>query len=154
MTAAQVEQPLKLGFSGTVEARLQYVVDRAGDSFAYAKVIKDDGVVMANLGTLPEDRAAALDSRATEVMTTSEAQISADGFTIVYPVASSKGKLRGVLIMVWDPSAIQAGIIASLLRDSRHRTRPDGHRAAGLLCPVETHPGPPDDGADHCAGTH
>ncbi len=118
MTAAQVEQPLKLGFSGTVEARLQYVVDRAGDSFAYAKVIKDDGVVMANLGTLPEDRAAALDSLATEVMTTGEARISADGFTIVYPVASSKGKLRGVLIMVWDPSAIQAGIIASLLRDA------------------------------------
>lgn len=118
MTAAQVEQPIKLGFSGTVDSRLDYVVDRAGESFAYAKVIKDDGVVMATKGALPEAEASALDATATEVLSTSETWISPDGFTIVYPVTSSKGAVRGVLIMVWDPSSLQKSIATALLRDA------------------------------------
>ena len=118
LAATQVEQPLKLGFSGTVEKRLNYVIERAGESFAWTKVIKSDGVVMADMGTLDEAAKAALEAEATKALETGEAYASADGFSLVQPVTSKKGKVRGVLIMVWDPSAVQAQVVGALVRDA------------------------------------
>jgi methyl-accepting chemotaxis protein len=71
-------------------------------------VIKSDGVVMADMGTLDEAAKAELEAEATKALETGEAYASADGFSLVQPVTSKKGKVRGVLIMVWDPSAVQA----------------------------------------------
>ncbi|MCG7626664.1 methyl-accepting chemotaxis protein [Epibacterium sp. MM17-32] len=118
MAATQVAQPVQLGFSGTVERRLAYVIERAGESFAYTKVIKGDGVVMADIGTLAPQRAERLDAAATAVLQSGVAQISDNGFSIVYPIASSKGAIRGVLIMVWDPTPVQSAITAALIRDT------------------------------------
>ncbi|MCJ8333680.1 MAG: methyl-accepting chemotaxis protein [Epibacterium sp.] len=118
LAATQVEQPLKLGFSGTVEKRLNYVIERAGESFAWTKVIKSDGVVMADMGTLDEAAKAELEAEATKALETGEAYASADGFSLVQPVTSKKGKVRGVLIMVWDPSAVQAQVVGALVRDA------------------------------------
>ena len=118
LAATLVEQPLKLGFSGTVEKRLNYVIERAGESFAWTKVIKSDGVVMADMGTLDEAAKAELEAEATKALETGEAYASADGFSLVQPVTSKKGKVRGVLIMVWDPSAVQAQVVGALVRDA------------------------------------
>ena len=118
LAATQVEQPLKLGFSGTVEKRLNYVIDHAGESFAWTKVIKADGVVMADLGTLDDSARAALETQAQIALETGEAYTSADGFSLVQPVTSKKGKIRGVLIMVWDPSSVQAKVTSALVRDA------------------------------------
>ncbi len=118
MAAAQIEQPIKLGFSGTVVDRLEYVIERAGQSFAYTRVIKDDGVVMADIGSLPAERLSLMEAAAAEVLQSGVPEISDNGFTLVYPVASSKGAMRGVLIMVWDPSPVQAAIATALIRDA------------------------------------
>ncbi|CUH81651.1 Ribose and galactose chemoreceptor protein [Tritonibacter multivorans] len=118
LAATQVEQPLKLGFSGTVEKRLNYVIDRAGDSFAWTKVIKSDGVVMADLGTLDDSAKATLEAEAAKALETGEFYASADGFSLVQPVTSKKGKIRGVLVMVWDPAPVQAKVTGALIRDA------------------------------------
>lgn len=118
MTAKEIAQPMKLGFSGTVEQRLAYVIERAGNSFAYAKAIKLDGVVMAETGTPLGATAEELSQIATTVMETSEPWSSVDGFTLVYPVLSKKGKIRGALILNWDPSPKLAQIQKDIARDA------------------------------------
>ncbi|MEW2913325.1 methyl-accepting chemotaxis protein [Leisingera sp. JC11] len=118
ITAREIEQPMKLGFSGTVEKRIQHVIERAGASFAYAKAVKSDGVVMAEAGILPPDRLTALDETALQVMETAEPWQSADGYTLVTPVLSIKGKLRGALIMSWNPAPALAAVNAGLRRDA------------------------------------
>ncbi|MDE4172631.1 methyl-accepting chemotaxis protein [Phaeobacter sp. PT47_59] len=117
VAAQQIEQPLKLGFSGTVEKRLQHVIDRAGDSFVFAKVIKADGVVMAELGALDQPALQRLQDRAAEVQNSSEPWSSHSGFEVVFPILSKKGKMRGTLIMVWDPAPRLAEVWAGLQRD-------------------------------------
>jgi len=118
MAVAQVEQPVSLGFSGTVEKRLHYVIERAGDSFTYTRVIEADGVVMADIGKLSAARTAKLDAQVAQVMESGAPVIRDGGFSIVYPITSSKGKLRGVLIMVWDPGPVQAAVTSALIRDA------------------------------------
>lgn len=118
LTATQINQPIKLGFSGTVEDRLNYVIDRAGESFAWTKVIKTDGVVMADIGSLDDAAKATLEEQAAQAITSGESYASADGFSLVQPVMSKKGKISGVLIMVWDPAPVQAGVTSALIRDA------------------------------------
>ncbi|MBY6138461.1 methyl-accepting chemotaxis protein [Leisingera daeponensis] len=118
MAAKEIEQPMKLGFSGTVENQIQHVIERAASSFAYAKAMKSDGVVMAEAGRLPQDRAAALTDAALQVIETGSPWRSADGYTLIYPVLSKKGSLRGALIMSWDPAPVLAAVNAGLRRDA------------------------------------
>ena len=118
MAAKEIEQPMKLGFSGTVEKRIQHVIERAGASFAYAKAVKSDGVVMAEAGSLAQDLITALDETALQVLETAEPWQSPDGYTLVYPVLSKKGKLRGALIMSWDPAPALTAVNAGLIRDA------------------------------------
>lgn len=116
--AKEIAQPIKLGFSGSVEKRLAQVVEQAGDSFAYTKAVKPDGVVMGETGTPPLDHAAQLDGLVASVLETGEAWTSGDGHTLVYPILSKKGKLRGALVMSWDPGPVLAEVNAGLARDA------------------------------------
>jgi len=118
MTAARVEQPVKLGFSGTVEKRLAYVIERAGPSFSFARVIKSDGVVMANVGVIDAERLSFFETQAEKVMASSEPFSTDDGFSLVHPILSSKGKMRGAMIMIWDTSSARQDLITALMKDA------------------------------------
>lgn len=118
MVAKEVAQPVQLGFSGTVEERINYVVARAGDNFQYARVTKSNGVVMSEQGSaeaLDLDALAQLELEVTEDLTP---RVSSDGFQLVYPILSKKGKLRGTMVMVWDPAATYSTLYAALMREA------------------------------------
>ncbi len=89
--------------------------ERAGETFAYAKVIKSDGVVMANMGEAAH--AAELDATAQTVIETAEPWFSADGFEMVVPITSKKGKMRGALVMIWSPDPVLKALREGLIRD-------------------------------------
>ncbi len=119
-TAREIAQPMKLGFSGSVEQQIADVIERAGSSFAYARAVRADGVVMAEAGQPPADTSARPDLAAISdrVMADEQPWQSSDGHTLVLPVTSRKGAMRGVLVMVWDPAATLSALRAGLLRDA------------------------------------
>lgn len=116
--AREIAQPMKLGFSGSVEKHIAQVITRAGDSFAYARAVKADGVPMFEAGTAPAAETYDLEAHSAETLTSGTGWRSADGHALVLPVLSSKGAIRGTLVMVWDPAPLLAGLRAGMLRDA------------------------------------
>ncbi len=111
-----VAQPVQLGFSGTVDERLNYVIERAGENFQYARITKSNGVVMSEQGNaIAADQLTALEQQVAESLTP---YTSEDGFQLIYPILSKKGKLRGTLVMVWDPAATYAALRKSLWHEA------------------------------------
>lgn len=119
-TAREIAQPMKLGFSGSVEQQIADVIERAGSSFAYARAVRADGVVMTEAGQPPATTSTLPDLGAISdrVMEDEQPWQSTDGHTLVLPVTSRKGAMRGVLVMVWDPAATLSALRAGLLRDA------------------------------------
>ncbi|MBT8152530.1 HAMP domain-containing protein [Epibacterium ulvae] len=118
MVAKEVAQPVQLGFSGTVDDRVNYVAERAGKSFQYARVTKSNGVVMSEKGDNTAFDFAELEAMEQRVAGDLTPWISDDGFRMVFPVLSKKGALRGTLIMVWDPAATFAALKEGLIKET------------------------------------
>ncbi len=115
MVAKEVAQPVQLGFSGTVDDRVDYVIERAGKSFQYARVTKSNGVVMSEKGDNSQFDLAEIEAMELQVATDLQPWISDDGFRMVFPILSKKGALRGTLVMIWDPAATFAALKKGLI---------------------------------------
>ncbi|WP_194269235.1 methyl-accepting chemotaxis protein [Tritonibacter litoralis] len=118
MVAKEVAQPVQLGFSGTVDERIDYVVERAGESFQYARVTKSNGVVMSEKGVNTGFDFGEVEAMEQKVATDLTPWISDDGFRLVYPILSKKGKFRGTLVMVWSPDANYVELMSALIREA------------------------------------
>ncbi|MCT4609975.1 MAG: methyl-accepting chemotaxis protein [Pelagimonas sp.] len=105
--ASNLAQPIKLGFSGSIQKRLDQFIDRSGEAFLATWVVDKSGRELLRSEIAPQD--IDLQSHLETVLQTSEPVTLDRGLTRLAPVISKKGDIVGVFVSIWsaDPAFIQ-----------------------------------------------
>ncbi|MCT4557420.1 MAG: methyl-accepting chemotaxis protein [Pelagimonas sp.] len=109
-TAASLSQPIKLGFSGSIQKRLEEFAQRSEDSFVGGRVVDISGRTLVEITNEQSSEASLApdDALIAEVLETGAARAQTGGLTLILPVQNKKGEVVGALVSVWSAQSTLA----------------------------------------------